>query len=206
MSTAEKIITDEIIRDAMDYQAYRTKIDDLLEEGKTTGPNQSEDLTEYTRMNVHRMKRLDKQVQLRNSLKEKLHDIQQSYVWLVITEGWCGDAAQNLPVIAKMADETDAIDLKLILRDENLDIMDEFLTNGGRSIPKLICLDAETLEVKGSWGPRPQELQKGAMKWKENPDISNEEWAERVHKWYAVDKANKIQDEFEVHIDEWTSN
>ena len=206
MSTTEKVITDDIIRDAMDYEMYRSMIDELLDEGKTTGSNQSEDLTEYTRLNVHRMKRLDKQVQLRDSLKGKLQDVQQPLTWLVLTEGWCGDAAQNIPVIAKMAEENEDIDLKLILRDDNLDIMDEYLTNGGRSIPKLICLDTETLDEKGSWGPRPQKLQKGAMEWKEDPDISMEEWAERVHKWYAVDKADKIQDEFEELIERWSNS
>ena len=60
--------------------------------------------------------------------------------WLVLTEAWCGDAAQSLPIINKMAEVSDNITLRLILRDENLDVMDQFLQNGrSRSIPKLIC-------------------------------------------------------------------
>lgn len=206
MSTTEQVITDDIIQDAIDYRTYRSMIDDLLKEGKTTGPKQSESLTEYTKMNVHRMKRLDKQVQLRDSLKHKLQQVEEPLVWVVLTEGWCGDAAQNLPVLAKMADASKNVELKLLLRDENLDVMDEYLTNGGRSIPKLICLEGQQLEEKGTWGPRPEKLQKAAMGWKEDPEISTKEWAERVHKWYAVDKATEIQNEFEELIDQWATS
>lgn len=206
MSTTEQVITEQVLRDAMDYSTYRKHIDELLAEGKTTGPNQSDDLTNYTKINVHRMKRLDKQVELQDSLKDKLRSVQEPVVWLVLTEGWCGDAAQNVPVLAKMAEASESIELELILRDEHLDIMDEHLTNGGRSIPKLICLDADSLEEKGEWGPRPQELQKVAMEWKNDADIRSKEWAERVHKWYAVDKTQEIQREFEKLLEQWNDS
>jgi len=204
MSTAtDQIITPEIIDQAMDYEAYRSMIDDLLEEGKTTGTNHSDAMIDYTKMNVQRMKRLDKQVELSESLQEELEALDRKRIWLVLTEAWCGDAAQNVPVIAKMAEQTDNIDLKFILRDENLEIMDEYLTNGGRSIPKLVCLDAETLDELGSWGPRPVEAQQKAMQWKKDESISKEEWAEKLHKWYASDKTEQLQDEFEELIAGW---
>ena len=204
MSTAtDQIITPEIIDQAMDYEAYRSMIDDLLEEGKTTGTNHSDAMIDYTKMNVQRMKRLDKQVELSESLQEELEALDRKRIWLVLTEAWCGDAAQNVPVIAKMAEQTDNIDLKFILRDENLEIMDEYLTNGGRSIPKLVCLDAETLDELGSWGPRPAEAQQKAMQWKKDESISKEEWAEKLHKWYASDKTEQLQDEFEELIGGW---
>jgi len=204
MSTAtDQIITPEIIDQAMDYEAYRSMIDDLLEEGKTTGTNHSDVIIDYTKMNVQRMKRLDKQVELSESLQEELEALDRKRIWLVLTEAWCGDAAQNVPVIAKMAEQTDNIDLKFILRDENLEIMDEYLTNGGRSIPKLVCLDAETLDELGSWGPRPAEAQQKAMQWKKDESISKEEWAEKLHKWYASDKTEQLQDEFEELIAGW---
>jgi hypothetical protein len=204
MSTATKqVITSEIIDQAMDYKAYRSMIDELLEDGKTTGINHSDAMINYTKMNVQRMKRLDKQVKLSDSLKDTLKDIDRPLIWLVLTEAWCGDAAQNVPVIAKMANQSENIDLKFILRDENLEIMDEYLTNGGRSIPKLVCLDAETLEELGSWGPRPAVAQQKAMQWKEDESISKEEWAEKLHKWYATDKSQQLQEEFEELIADW---
>lgn len=204
MSTVtEQAITDDVIEQAMDYQEYRRMIDDLLEQDKTTGDNHSEAMVEYTKMNVQRMSRLDKQVELSESLKEALDDVDDSWIWLVLTEGWCGDAAQNVPAIAAMAEQSDNIELKLILRDQHLDIMDEYLTNGGRSIPKLVCLDADTLDEIGSWGPRPAEAQEKAMKWKENPNISQEQWAKKLHKWYAKDQTQTIQSEFEELITSW---
>jgi len=204
MSTiTEQAITPSVIDEAMDYQEYRQMIDELLEQDKTTGDNHSEAMIHYTKMNVQRMSRIDKQIELSDSLKKMLAEVDGPWIWLVLTEAWCGDAAQNVPAIAAMAEQSDNIELKLILRDQHLDIMDEHLTNGGRSIPKLICLDADTLEEFGSWGPRPEEAQEKAMEWKDDPDISKEEWAEKLHKWYAKDKTQQIQSEFKELISNW---
>jgi hypothetical protein len=203
ITTEEQVITPEVIDDAMDYDEYRQMIDSLLEQGKTTGTNHSEAMLHYTKMNVQRMKRIDKRAQLTDSLIEQLDELDRPLVWLVITEAWCGDAAQNVPVIAKMATQNDNIDLKLILRDQNLEIMDNYLTNGGRSIPKLVCLDAETLEELGSWGPRPEVAQQMAMEWKNDPEVSKEDWAKNLHKWYARNRTEELQSEFEELISDW---
>ncbi|MCW9705998.1 thioredoxin family protein [Fodinibius salsisoli] len=202
--TAEQLVTPEIIADAMSYREYRTLIDDLLDQGKTTGSNHSEAMLNYTKMNVQRMRRLDKQLELTSSLKKQIQSVDEDWVWLVLTEAWCGDAAQNIPGIAKMAEQNDHIELKFILRDEHLDIMDEYLTNGGRSIPKLICFDADTLEEIGTWGPRPGEFQQKAMEWKDDPEISKKEWAKKLHKWYADDKGKTLQADFETLIAQWS--
>lgn len=202
-TTTEKVITKDVIDQAFSYRQYREIINKLLERDRTTGDNHSEEIIEYTRMNVQRMNRLDKQVTLKDSLKEKLEALDEEWIWLVLTEGWCGDAAQNIPAINKMAEVNPNIDLKLILRDENPEIMDEYLTDGSRSIPKLVCLDAETLQEIGTWGPRPSSLQKKAMQWKDDPEISKEEWAEKLHKWYADNKTQEQQEEFEELIEEW---
>ncbi|MEL7833965.1 thioredoxin family protein [Fodinibius sp. Rm-B-1B1-1] len=200
---AEQVITDEIIDEAYTYEEYRNMIDELLEEDKTTGDNHSKAMIHYTKMNVQRMSRWDKRVDINDSLIDLLENMDAEWVWLVITEAWCGDAAQNIPAIVKMANETDKIDIRFILRDQNLDIMDEYLTNGGRSIPKLICLDAETLEEVGTWGPRPEVAQKKAMEWKEDESISKKEWAKKLHKWYAKNRNQELQKEFEQLISEW---
>lgn len=202
-STTERLISPEVIESAMSYTTYRQLIDRLLEKEKTTGDDHSEAMVNYTKMNAQRMKRLDNQVHLSDDLTTALQQVDKEWIWLVLTEGWCGDAAQNVPVIAKMADQNENIDLKLILRDQHLDIMDEYLTNGGRAIPKLVCLDAETLEEVGSWGPRPGKLQQLAMEWKDDPEISQEEWGEKLHKWYAEDKTHAIQADFIRLVDEW---
>lgn len=202
-TTAEQVITPDAISDGTDYNEYRLMIDELLEQGKTTGTNHSDAMVHYTKMNVQRMRRLDKQIQFSDDLVDQLNQVDEKWIWLVLTEAWCGDAAQNIPAIAKMAGQSEYIDLKLILRDQHLDIMDEYLTDGGRSIPKLICLNAETLEEIGTWGPRPAEAQKKALKWKDDPDISKKEWVEMLHKWYAQDKTQTQQTEFKQLIEEW---
>jgi len=203
-TTTEKHITRELIEEAFTYNQYRQLIDKLLERERTTGDKDSEEIIHYTRMNVQRMKRQDKQISLNESLKEKLKNLGSDWIWLVITEGWCGDAAQNIPVINKMAEAAPNIELKFILRDEHPEIMDQYLTDGSRSIPKLVCLDAESLEEIGTWGPRPAVIQEKAMQWKDDPEISKEEWAEKLHKWYADNKTEEQQKEFEQLIEEWT--
>ncbi len=198
------IITRGIIENAYDYTEYRELIDNQLERNKTTGENHSEKMLHYTKMNVHRMRRLDKQIELKDELIKQLEDLDRSLIWLVLTEGWCGDAAQIVPVIQKMADQTKKIQARYILRDENLDIMDQFLTDGrSRSIPKLICLDSKTLEVLGEWGPRPSVAQQLFKDMRASEEYTSRERAEILHKWYADDKTHSVQNEFVPLIDEW---
>ncbi|MFH5883738.1 thioredoxin family protein [Halalkalibaculum sp. DA3122] len=199
---AEQLFTPEIVENALTYQSYRSLIDELLEEGKVTGDRQSEALAEYTKMNVHRMNRLDKRTELQESLKETLRDLDTEMTWLVLTEGWCGDAAQSLPVIAKIANESPNIELGLLLRHQYEAIMDHYETDGARSIPKLIALEPETLSELGSWGPRPEEAQRLVYdKWMDS--YSRKEWARKLHKWYADNGTQDIQEEFEVLIERW---
>jgi hypothetical protein len=197
-------ISMEILESAYSYKQYRDKVDQLLAADKTTGENHSEAMIHYTLMNVHRMKRLDKQIVLDEDLLNRLQKIETEMVWLVLTEAWCGDAAQIIPLIEKMADASDKITLKFILRDENLKIMDQFLTNGkSRSIPKLICLDADSLEVLGDWGPRPAEAQELFDTVRNIPETAYQEVAERLHKWYSDDKTISAQKELLPLLDEW---
>lgn len=199
-----RTIDRQLVEQAMSYSEYRDLIDNLLKEGKTTGENHSEAMLHYTKMNGHRMRRHDKRTELKEEMIEKLNQVDRDFIWLVISEAWCGDAAQSIPMINKMADQNDHIKLKLILRDQNLDVMDQFLQNGkSRSIPKLICLDAETLEVLGDWGPRPQVAQELYDDLRNNSDLQYQEVAEHLHKWYADDKGEEIQQEFYHLIDEW---
>ena len=171
---SNSIITEAVLHSAMNYDQYMTLLTDLLAEGKTTGDKQSEAMVGYGKMNVQRMKRLNKTIQLLPELEDVVQGLTRKMTFLVITEGWCGDAAQNVPVFNKLTEHNNQIDVKLILRDENLEIMDGYLTNGGRSIPKLIALDSSTLEVIGTWGPRPETAQVMVSEFKkiENGDYS----------------------------------
>ncbi len=197
-----KNIPRSIISEAMSYPAYRELIDRLFVDGKTTGPDDSEAMLNYSHLNISRMRRLDKTTQLTEETLAQLSEIKQPIIWLTLTEGWCGDAAQVVPVLNHMANESEQLELKLLLRDQHLDIMDAFLTNGGRSIPKVIFLDAKTLEVLGSWGPRPAAAQQLIEEFKTNaPKIADleerkayeEEIKKQTQLWYAKDKTRSIQ-------------
>ena len=199
----DQVITPELVNEAMSYEQYRKLIDDLLEEGRTTGPNQSETMVNYGRLNQKRMKKWEKIARITPELQERLLDINKPVTWLVLTEGWCGDAAQNIPVIDKMASLNPLIDLRLILRDENHQVMDEFLTDGGRSIPKLIALDTATLTVLGTWGPRPTPMQKLVMENKISKAKNYSELNEEMHLWYARDRGITLQNEILAILGAW---
>lgn len=200
-----KPITQAVVDKGLTYSQYRELIAALLNEGKVTGPNQSEFLTNYTRLNEKRMNRLDKTIVIQPELMEAIAMIDQSWSWLVISEGWCGDAAQIVPLFDKIAQATDKISLRILLRDENPEVMDNYLTNGARSIPILVCLEAEMLEEIGVWGPRPAPAQKMVVDFKNNPTGSREEMVEKLHSWYAKDKTRTTQLELAEAIKAWLS-
>jgi hypothetical protein len=192
----------EYIENSMTFAEYLKLIDELLAEGKTTGTNQSETMFNYGKLNRQRMRRLDKTVVLTRSLIEKANKNERPMIWLIITEGWCGDAALNIPVIEKIAAESPRVETRYVLRDANLELMDRYLTNNARSIPKLICLDAETLAELGTWGPRPESAMKYFYEMKEQ-GIEKTQMMENLQRWYLLDKEKSIQAEFENLIDKW---
>lgn len=193
----------ENIEKSMTFAEYIKLIDDLLIGGKTTGVNQSEAMFNYGKLNRQRMYRLEKTVEIDESVKEKSRKINRKQFWLIITEGWCGDAAQNIPIIEKIASESPNIETRYVLRDENLTLMDEYLTNNARSIPKLIALDAESLEELGVWGPRPQTAMDLFSEMRVR-GLEKTLMMENLQRWYLADKNRSIQTEFENLLDKWT--
>ena len=194
----------EYIEKSMEYAEYIKLIDDLLAEGKTTGTNQSEAMFNYGKINRQRMKRLGNTLELNKSLKKVVEKVERKMIWLIITEGWCGDAAQNIPVIEKIAHSNSNIETRYVLRDENLELMDKYLTRNARSIPKLIALDGETLEEIGTWGPRPQIAMDHFLKLRET-GMEKTLLMENMQRWYIADKEQSIQKEFEELLSNWGS-
>ncbi|MFN4006337.1 MAG: thioredoxin family protein [Chitinophagaceae bacterium] len=179
------------------YESYRALIDSLNAEGKTTGNNpayQTPEILEYAKLNIARMNRIDKTVTLQPAVVQALRQIATPQVWLLLTEGWCGDAAQIVPVIHAMAKENPLIDLRLFLRDENLDLMDAYLQDGkSRSIPKLIATTPQGYEIF-NWGPRPVAAQTLYSDLKSS-GVTFATLAEQLHGWYAKDKTLSTQQE-----------
>lgn len=195
---------EKYIEKAMTFADYEKLIDDLLAENKTTGLNQSEAMVGYARLNRQRMVRLKKTIDLDETVRAYIQANPRRMIWLIITEGWCGDAAQTIPVIEKIAAESDKIKTRYILRDENPELIDLFLTRGARSTPKLIALDAETLEVLGSWGSRPQAAQDLFSKMKAD-GTEKAVILEEIQRWYNADKGLSLQHEFVELIAEWNA-
>lgn len=177
------------------YSEYRKLISDLLLEGKSTGNEQSDDLKHYSELNETRMNRLDKTMKITDENILKLKNLKSEYIWLVISEGWCGDAAQLLPIINKMAIDSGKIELKIVLRDENDELMKLFLTNKKKSIPIVIVVDKATGSVLGKWGPRPKGATDLISDYKKEFGVIDETAKTNLQLWYLHDKGISTQNE-----------
>lgn len=172
---------------------YLPFVEQLVAEGKTTGANQSDKMIEYTQLALKRMQRWNKVGELLPETKQTLALISTKQTWLVITEAWCGDAAHAYMFIQKMADENSRIELIWKLRDENPDLIDQYLTNGGRSIPKLIVYNEDGKELF-NWGPRPAHIQEKFLEMR-NEGIDHDTIMTELQKMYNKDKGLTTQRE-----------
>lgn len=197
------VINQTLLEAAMSYEQYLELLQNLLAEGKTTGDDQSESKLNYAMLNDKRMKKWEKIGKIAPEYITQLIEIEQPMIWLIITEGWCGDAAQNLPFIHKMAEINPKIEIKVILRDEHPEVINEFLTEGGKSIPKVIALDPESLAVLGDWGPRPATIQAEFLENRKTQAKTSHEFIEYLHFWYAKDKGVTLQSEFLAILEVW---
>ncbi|SHG68814.1 thioredoxin family protein [Flavobacterium defluvii] len=178
------------------YAEYRKLVTDLLSEGKSTGSEQSESLTNYSKLNEARMNRLEKTIKISEDVIAKLQHLDNHYIWLVISEGWCGDAAQILPILDKMAHASNKkIDLRIVLRDENDELMNQYLTNNGRAIPKVIVICKEAGIVRTHWGPRPKGATELMAKHKREVGAIDEKIKTDLQLWYLADKGISVQEE-----------
>jgi hypothetical protein len=189
--TTKKLIQKSLSK-AISYADYRLMVEELAHDGKSTSLKQTEALSNYTILNDRRMKRFDKTIKIELEAQLKIKAFERKITWLVITESWCGDAAPALPAINKLTELNQNIDLKIVLRDENLDLMRRFSTHGKLSIPKLITIYKETSEVLGVWGPRSSTATKMAENYKEKHGKLSPEFKEELQLWYNKDKGRNI--------------
>ncbi|MFB0997757.1 MAG: thioredoxin family protein [Flavobacteriales bacterium] len=175
---------------SLSYNEYRALVTNLLGNNESTTKNGSEDLVSYSKLNNSRMKRLDKTTKLDDSVVNKFSSIDKKITWVVLSEGWCGDAAQNLPVINKLAETNSNINLRIVLRDENPELMNEFLTNGNQAIPKLIQLENE--KVTKTWGPRPTIATKMVVDYKSKHGQLDADFKKDLQVWYNKNKSENV--------------
>lgn len=194
-------IIEESLEKAVDYNTYFEQIKRFSELQKTSGLEQSQSRIEFTALNFQRMKRLNKTISINDDIKQFLEKFKKEQTWLVITEAWCGDSAQVTPVLNKIAELSPAIDLKFVYRDENPELMDAFLTNGGRSIPKLIALSREN-EVLFTWGARPSVATQMVADFKQKHGSLTPEFKEELQNWYNKDKGLNIVEDLVGHLNQ----
>lgn len=188
------IFMDQLIKasvaKAMNYEQYNELFKQLVDDCKCTGEETQEKI-DYTKLNLSRSRRLDKTAKIAPEAVEVFKNISGKQTWLVISEPWCGDAAQTLPYLNKIAELSGKIDLKIVLRDENLELMDQFLTNGSRSIPMTLMLD-EDLNLIRQWGPRSKAATQLVIDYKEEHGVIDDAFKEMIQVWYNKDKGVSI--------------
>ena len=198
------MLTSKDIKRSLSFTEFYQLAEKLVQEKDTTGENKSEMYVNYTKLSFHRMKRILKTTVVSEEAITLINSIEKPLTLLILVESWCGDAAQSIPVFEKMASYNSNITLRFLLRDENLEVMDQYLTNGGRSIPKLIALDDEFNEL-GTWGPQPKFLLDWYKSHKENPTMEIKELKEQFQLWYTKDKGQTLQQEMITLLKKWAN-
>jgi len=178
----------------MNWEAYWGYFNEILEREDQVAPYDNPDYLDYTKLNASRQKRWEKRGIILDELKEKLSSLKEPQHWTLITEPWCGDASHISPFIYLLSQLSDKISLDIVLRDDGNDMINQYLTNGGKAIPILVVRDADNNDLF-HWGPRPAEAQ--TLYWDLKNDPSKTWDAQKVplQQWYNSNKGVHIQEE-----------
>ncbi len=179
----------------MTFQEYLNYFQSIIDKsnGEQAAPYDNTDYIEYTRMNWSRMNRWLKTGKLSAELSEYIKSIAEPQEWIVITEPWCGDAAHSVPFIHMLAGLNPLIRVEYELRDSEPLRINDYLTNGTKSIPKVIFRNASGADL-AVWGPRPAGCQEVYSRLTaEKADF--ETVKTEIQKWYNADKGVEMQEE-----------
>lgn len=194
MATAGKIATlkksdyERYLQKGIGYDQYKQQMAEDL------AVNADFKIKEYINLNQRRMYRVEKTFEISAELAAPIKNLKHKIYWLILTEHWCGDASQILPVFNAIAEMGKGkVEMKLVYRDQHPELMDAYLTNETRSIPKLIQLN-EHYNVTAFWGPRPSVAQQLVKELKSNP-VTAATYANELHLWYAKDKQKSLESE-----------
>lgn len=186
-------VSKKVVQESFTWGDYLSLCESLVAENKSTGPIQTVEHAHYSTLNLSRMKRVFKTFHVNNETAIQFSETPRQ-LWLLISELWCGDAAQIAPVLARLAALSPTIQFRIIIRDEHPEIMDAFLTNGGRAIPILIGINPDTFEVNWHWGPRPKGAIDVVTRCK-NEGLEKEQIALALQEWYNQDKGIGVSEE-----------
>ncbi len=200
----QETITDSVLAETLSFEEYLQLTDDILKEKiPRAGIYVADNTFRYTRSNQERMKKVLDNIVLNQKLYNLLSDLQEKWIWLVISEPWCGDASWGVPALCMIASASDKIDFRILLRDKHPEIIKAYQTAVSDSIPKLICLNKSDLKVLGTWGPRPKELHEMVLKFKDDVNFDYRESVRRLHAWFETDMTKSTQEEIIDCVKEW---
>ncbi len=183
------------MKESISYSEFMVLMENLVSNSATTGPDQKDSLINYTQLNFQRMKRWDKTFKIPGHIQERIKKLETPMNWLVLTESWCGDAAPTMPVMNKIAELNPNIRLGILMRDEHLDLMSHFHTEGALSIPKLVVFEQESGHIIGDWGPWASEATRMAKNFKNENGMLTASFKEDLQRWYNSDKGrNTLED------------
>ena len=192
-SSSTPVINPEQLASSLSYTAYRQHITDVLTQEAPDA--QLAKMLPHYRENEDRMNSLAPTVTVLPELQAALSQLTQRYIWVVITEGWCGDAGQLVPIVEAVTQASnDHLETRYFLRDSNPELIDRYLTNGGRAIPITVVVHADTLTEAGVWGPRPAAAQTLVQGLKAR-EVPFSELVAQLHGWYAEDATRSTQQE-----------
>ena len=159
----------------------------ISEERANDNPDKNDEHQEYYELGLQRMNRILKTFKVDDSQIETLKSKNFNGKILMISEPWCGDASATVPAVSKFF-EAAGNEVKIFLRDSDLSLIDQFLTNGTQSIPIVIILD-QNFNVINHWGPRPKHGMELLRKFKENPEAyPREEFYNDLQVYYAKNR------------------
>lgn len=175
------------------FEEYFKKTEEVIQKNEAELTEEEKEKLEYYKLGVQRMSRMMKVYKPNEEQLQKLAEKNFKGKFLVITEGWCGDAGQSVPAVCLFFEGKNEV--KIVYRDQNPDLIDQFLTNGTRSIPIVVILD-ENDKVIAHWGPRPAYGIELLKKHKENPETyPKEQFYNDIQVYYAKNRGVDVIDE-----------
>ncbi len=197
-------ITHEILsKNGLSYSQYIELTKDIISNPDRPKIYQDEKMLQYTKDNLGRMEKIATTLNIDSKLYNEMQQTKVKQIWVCITEPWCGDASQIVPGLFLIASCSPNVDFKILLRDSNAEVMDNYLTNGGKSIPKLVVLKADSLEEISNWGPRPASIQKIVEEKKNDTSMSFGDKVRMIHGWYEQNNSYDLQEEFITIVKGW---
>ena len=191
---------DNIVRVGLTPAAYLEIMTRQAETTPAAADESAREKWQFTKLNLHRTGRISRTWRPSAALSELLAKLKNDQIWLVLTEPWCGDSAQCLPCLVTMAALQPAITLRLVLRDQNLDLMDRYLTDGKRSIPRLVAFATDGRELF-RWGPRPAAAQ-AVFTAAKDEGLAKPDILQRLHLFYGRDRGAALDAEFVTLLNE----